>query len=342
MHDDQRRPGVRTTRLFRWFSRWVGRQGKRILAVGLLVGTSSLLLILIGQEWDTLRQFQWHLDPRDVLAALLCHAISLLGTYIVWQSIITRLGSTTSRRVNFYIFFVSNLARKIPSMIWYTGARSYLYNEEGTHPSITLNAVALEFSIASLTGAWASVLLYPGYGFIENHTVVGGGVLAVALLLTVILAIRPQLFVELSRRIGKRWQQGANLKAPARTDIAIWSLVYTAAWIVGGTSFHFTARSLIPAAELGWLNSVSIATLVTLVVLLNTVLPAGIGLKEIATGVLLSHWFPVSIGLVIAIAYRILQMVDELLWALIAYLVRPTTNQRGNSAADNPKEVLRR
>jgi uncharacterized membrane protein YbhN (UPF0104 family) len=302
--------------------RCLSRHGRNIVSVGLLIITLCLLVFLVAQEWDALLSFQWQLKPIYLVLALFCHSVSLFGTFVVWRLITTRLGSSASKQADFHIFFISLLARKIPSMIWYTGARSYLYKEEDISPSITLNAVALEFGVAILSGGWAYVLFQPGYTFAWNQAPVVVGIVSVAFLLTALLLARPQLFVELSRWLGRRWQKDIDLTVPNRSDIVVWSVIYLIAWIIGGLSLYFTIQALVPNGGPNWVNALGVANLATLVVLLNSVFPVGMGLKEFATGVLLTSWLPMPIGLVVAFAYRVLQICDELLWAGFAYLAK--------------------
>ena len=323
MCDEQRRLGGAVLTVLRRLSDFVSRYGKRILAAGLLASMLFLLAYLILQGWDTLHQFRWRLRPFHLAIALACHATSLAGTYVVWRLIMARLGSSASKRVDFYAFYLSLVAKKVPPLIWYAGTRSYLYKEEGISPSVVLNAIALEIGVASLSGTWAYVLFLPGYTFTWYHEPVGGGVFAVALLLTLLLITRPQLFVDISRRIARKWQKDIELALPGRRDVVIWALIYLVAWFIGGLSFHFTIRALVPDGGPNWADSLGVATLVTLVALLNSLIPAGVGLKELTTGFLLSDWLPMPVGLLVALAYRILQTADELLWAFLAYLLKP-------------------
>jgi uncharacterized membrane protein YbhN (UPF0104 family) len=97
------------------------------------------------------------------------------------------------------------------------------------------------------------------------------------------------------------------------------------AWIVGGSGFYFVVRALAPAVGPDVWDAVGIATLSTLLVLLNTVVPAGVGIQEFGMVALLTPWFPASVALVIAVAYRVLQTADDLVWIVLGYLTKAGT-----------------
>ena len=319
----------------------LGRYGRRVLTVGLVLGTFAILGFLIARDWDTLWQFRWHLRLPLLALALGCHAASLAGIFVVWRLIMNRLGSPVGARTDFHIYFLSVAARKIPSAIWYAGTRLFLYTQEGVGTPLILSALALEFGIAVLTGGWTFVAFRTRYVFMEDYAWVGQGVWALTLLLTALFLVRPRLFIGWIQRDGRGQGGHPHLLVPGRGSLLACSVVYMIAWIVGGTSFYLTIRALVPDPGIDWANAVGVATLSNLIVLVGTVLPLGIGLKELAAGVLLSIWLPMPVGLSIAVVYRILQMFDEALWVGVAYFLRPKTPEQGCFAPDNSNGVLR-
>lgn len=315
---------------------FLNHYGRRILTVGLVAGTFAILGFLIARDWDTLRKFQWHIRPLLLALALGCHAASLAGNFVVWKLIMNHLGSPVGIRTDFQIYFLSLAARKIPSAIWYTGTRLFLYVQEGVGVSRVLTAVALEFVVAVLSGGWAFVVLQTRSLFMGGYEWVGRGVLVLTLLLTALLVIRPRLFIRWVRH--PRQSDSLPVNIPDWRCLLICFAIYMAAWFVGGTSFYLLIYALIPNPGINWPNAVGVATFSTLVVLLGTVLPVGVWLKEIAAGMLLSAWLPIPVGLAVAVAYRVLQTLDEALWIGGAYFLRPSKQKRCTS--DNPKGVL--
>ncbi|MGC8786997.1 MAG: lysylphosphatidylglycerol synthase domain-containing protein [Anaerolineae bacterium] len=298
--------------------------------MGLMLGTFTVLGFLIARDWNTLWQFRWHLRPSLLILALGCHAASLAGIFIAWRLIMARLGSPVGARIDFHIYFLSVAARKIPSAIWYAGTRLLLYSQEGVRASLVLNAIALEFGIAVLTGGWVFIAFQSYYAFMEDYAWVRWGVSLLTVLLTGLFLVRPRLLVRWIRRDRRKREEHFSLLLPNWGELLACALVYFTAWVVGGTSFYLTIRALILDPGIDWINAVGVATLSTLVVLVGTVLPVGIGLKELAAGVLLSLWLPMPVGLSVAVVYRILQVLDEALWVGVAYFLRPKASEQGS------------
>jgi len=71
------------------------------------------------------------------------------------------------------------------------------------------------------------------------------------------------------------------------------------------------------------------------------VFPGGFGMKEITAGAMLTPWMPFATGLIITIANRIMQTIDDLFWSAFALLIsrmRDKTNQHKNH---NTKGLLK-
>jgi hypothetical protein len=317
--------------------------GRKVLTAGLALSTFAIFVFLIARDWDTLQQFEWSLKPSLLILALCAHAVSLGGTFIAWKLIMRYLGSPVRIEMDFLFYFLSLAARKIPSAIWYIGARTFLYTQEGISAYFVLSAIAIEFIIAVLTGGWVFVAFRNHYLFMENYVWVGHGLVMLTLLLTILFLIQPQSII---KWIQRRAEQGHDSPTSflSRRNLIICSVPYLVAWAIGGTSFYLTIWALIPNPGIDWFNVVGIATLSTLIVLIGTILPMGIGLKELAAGVLLSPWLPVTVGLSVSVIYRLLQTFDEALWIGLAYslyLFNPIRHKsRENLPPDNPNGVL--
>lgn len=322
---------------------FIGRYSRKLISLGLALGTFGLLGFLIIRDWGTLKQSQWHLRPSLLILALSCHAVSLAGTFIVWKLIMHYLGSPVRIKTDFHIFFLSLAAKKIPSAIWYTGTRLFLYAQEGVSVSLVLSAIVLEFGIAFLTGGLVFIAFWKRYLFIKEDLIwVVRVFLALTLFLPSLFLLRPRLFTSWIQRSRPAQRYHFVFSTfPGSGKLLICAAIYLVAWIVGGTSFYLTIWAFIPNSGINWSNAIGIATLSTLIVLISTVLPTGTGLKELTAGILLSNWLPIPVGMSIAVAYRILQMIDEAFWVGLAYFFRPKTLEHSNSAFDYPKEVLR-
>lgn len=322
----------------------LSNQSRSVLTAALALITIATLALLIVRDWDIIWQFEWHFSPSLLALALCAHAVSLVGTFIAWKLIMRYLGSEVKASTDFQFYFLALAARKLPSVIWYAGARAFLYAQEKISAFLVLSAIAIEFVIGIVTGGWVFVAFHTRYIFLEDYAWIGKGLGILTLVITIFILIRPHWTVSWIQR-RKAAHESNIIIRPTRRMLVICSLVYVAAWVVGGTSFYLTIWALVPSPEIDWFNAVGIATLSTLIVLLGAIVPLGIGLKELAAGVLLSKWLPLTVGLSVSVIYRLLQTLDEALWIALAYLLYISSQarakkERAASAPDNPNEVL--
>lgn len=322
----------------------LSNQIRGVLTAVLALITIATLAFLIARDWDILWQFEWRFNPSLLALALCAHAFSLGATFIAWKLIMRYLGSEVKTGTDFQFYFLALAARKLPTVIWYAGARAFLYAQEKVSVFLVLSAIAIEFVIGVVTGGWVFVAFRTRYIFLEDYAWVGNGLGILTLLITIFVLIRPYWTIGWIQR-RKAAHESNLITRPIRRMLVVCSLVYVAAWVVGGTSFYLTIWALVPSPEIDWFNAVGIATLSTLIVLLGAIVPLGIGLKELAAGALLSKWLPLTVGLSISVIYRLLQTLDEALWIVLAYLLYISSQARAKMeqaapAPDNPNEVL--
>lgn len=286
------------------------------LAVGIFLLVPAIVGIVVVREWDILIAFPWRFDVRYLILTIVFHSLALGVTFLVWHSMIVRLGCFDDLRLNFRFYYVSALAKRIPTAFWYVGGRLVLYRQVGIAASTVLNCIFLENVIIGIAGVFTFLAFLPLY---SRFLRVGVIPFALAGIVGVVgLLARPQVFVDVTNWILKRFGKQVLDRTPARKDILLWGGLYILPWIFAGFSLYCATRAFSDNIGLGSADALGISTLAMLVALLSTILPAGFGLKELTSSVLLSYWMPLSSAVVISVAYRLIQTVNEILWALAA------------------------
>ena len=286
------------------------------LAGGMFLLVFAVMGIVVIREWDILIAFPWQFDIGFLGLTIVFHSLALGVTFWVWHLMIARLGRFGNAKLNFRFYYVSTLAKRIPTAIWYIGGRLALYGQVGVATSPVLNCIFLENVIIGIAGVFTFLVFLPLYSQFPKAGVIPFTVAGIVGL-TGLLA-RPQLFVDATNWILKRLGKRVLDQAPARKDILVWSGLYILPWILAGFSLYCATRAFSGTVELGIIDAIGISTLAMLVALLSTILPSGLGLKELTSSVLLSYWMPLSSAVVISIAYRLIQTANEILWALAA------------------------
>jgi hypothetical protein len=297
---------VKSWRGFKWLS---------LITVSVVLTLVSLLFI---GNWRDLVAFPWKLNFGNLALTLVFHSMALGMTFIVWRLMVIRLSGFKDLSANFRFYYLSTLAKRVPMSIWYIGGRLVMYDQVGVSASSILNGIFLENLIIGLASIFVFLVLLPLYTDMPDSIALPAAVVGVGL--TALVLIRPQIFVEITNRILRRFHKRELDKVPARKDILLWGFGYVLTILFAGASFMFATRAFADYSGPGYVDAVGIAAITTIIALLSMILPGGAGLKELTASALLSHWVSLPIAIVISIAYRLIQTGNEIVWALGASL----------------------
>jgi glycosyltransferase 2 family protein len=218
--------------------------------------------------------------------------------------------------VDLRFYSLSALPRNIPGFVWFIASRSLLYQDWGVSASLIAAASLLETALLALTGYLLSAL----YLFSQSTENLVGALRVAPLiasgLLLVIVFWLPNL-LGLLRRFATRFKLWDELAFLDRWTLVLALFWMMAAWCGGGFLLWISARSVI---ELSWVDiplmigiwGAAGATSLTVGIGVQ-----GMGIREITLAALLSVLMPPLAAIVLAIAFRGLLTVGELVWSLV-------------------------
>ncbi len=293
----------------------LGRWGQRLLAAGLFLTVFAFLGWSVFQEWDTLTSYPWRLNIGFVALASGFHSLALGVTFVVWHLMVRRLGRVNDVRINARIYYLSTLAKRIPSAIWYIGGRLVMYQRLGVVRSAVLNAIVLETVLISGAGVLVYLALLPFYAWTSTAitwlvAIIGGAALLA-------FFVRPRWLLDVTNAALRRQRRDPIQADVSRWDLVLWVGLYLIPWPLAGISLFFMVQAMVPGTTADLVSIIGVSTLSMLVALLSLILPGGLGLKELTIAALMNPWMPLSVGVVLAIAYRVLQTLDEVVWAAV-------------------------
>lgn len=291
----------------------------KILILSLFLAVFAWMGMIVYKQREQLLRFPWHIHIGYLSLTLLFHSLALGITYFVWHLMMTRIGNFKNPRLDFCFYYLSTLAKRIPTPVWYIGGRLVMYNNIGVSRVIVLNCIALETLFVGLAGTIVYLVAFPFYVYTPKSVV--WPVTSMAAGLASLFLIRPQALAEIVSLLSHRLGRGIKLQPIGRQDMLLWTGLYTLPWLFGGMALYYMIRAISRAPGPDLPNAIGVSTLSMLVALLSVILPGGLALKEITVGILLAYWMPLSAGIVISIAYRLLQTLNEIAWALLAYIV---------------------
>jgi uncharacterized membrane protein YbhN (UPF0104 family) len=317
-------PEARRTDWRRICKQWLGvgarntRRWSRIL-VALVVGASIAALVYgVIRNWQELATYHWEITYWPIPIAMLLYGIDIGLAVAIWGSIVRRMGGASRWVHDLRIYCASNLARRLPTPIWFVLGRVYLYEELGVSKAISSLATVAEGVLVLFSGLVTLLVFLPlvgGAAFLGHYTwaIVG---LAIGCLF---LVLRPQ-----SLRWTVNWLAQRLGRGEAVADdldyrhMLLWTGLYSIVWIVGGLIFYLLLRMvyLLPVHHLPAVVGIWVAGGVVSHV--AVFLPGGLGLKELTMAALLSALVPMPIAILVSVVARLWFSLNELLWLLLS------------------------
>ena len=274
-------------------------------------------------NWSQLTSYDWHIVYWPLLVGLSLYPVALGIAVATWRGILRHLGARSSWQQDLRIYCVSNLARRLPTPVWFVAGRIYLYNEIQVAKSTSSLATVIETVLILFSGLLMCLISVPlgtGVSFIDRH----GAKLLPVVLLSLIVILRPQFlrgcFDWLARRLG---QQRTIAAAVDYRHMLLWTALYSLVWIIGGVMLYMLARTVYPLQVRHLPTVVAAWAIAGVVSHLAVLTPGGLGVKELTLTALLAGLMPTPIAIIVAIAARVWYSLNELLWfAASSYLYR--------------------
>jgi hypothetical protein len=289
---------------------------------------ASMVIAIIGwllvKNWDQILTFPWRINIKFLLLVVAFHFFGLVMIFWCWQLMLHRLGGKLQLLTGIRLFFVSNLTRRLPTLIPQVGGRLILYKREGIARTTVMNCILLETLIATTSGIITFLAFLPAYTTVNHNLILPLIIIGAVLILACI--IRPQLLVQLTNWVLARAKRGGLTSMPNRNDMIVWNLLYITSWIFGGISFYFLPRALADIQGPGLFDAIGIITISTLIAFLVLPLPLSFGVREITGAALLTPWMPLTTALLFMIAFRLIFTIDDIMLAIIASFIGPRTD----------------
>lgn len=296
-----------------------GWRGKLLTAFLLLLSLVVVGSVLVA-NWSSLREYIWHVRLRWLVYALLLMALALFLSALTWHVLVARFTGYRHVGRNMKIWSYANLAKRIPSPIWYIGSRALLYEKRGLSKTTISLLSTLELILIILSATGTFLLTLPFWAVPPDLGRRLGASWFVLLLLPLCLVlVHPRILQAIWHRFGRH-------ELPERLrwrDSAFWLALYLLIWLIGSAILFSVVNMFNPLPLSQFIPIVGIWVVANTLSLVGTLTLTGIGVREISLTVLLGQILPIPLALVIAIVVRLVWMGGELGGALLSLLYRP-------------------
>lgn len=283
-----------------------------VILLGLLLyaAWTQRLLLVEGVQQLTLSQ--------GLLVVLTVLPLGPLAT-VTWHQLLLGNGGKLTYREALAIWMLSNTARLLPGTVWQWIGRVYL---AGTHGVSTVQAtvsVAYEIAVlvvSALLVGFATLPFWPA----SLHLPSWLGLLAIPPLVFLWPGFLPSIV-----RLYARLRQQEIEDVPRLPWYRLfWAVLATVVqfFLMGGTVWAL-AQAFAPISTSAFVVLAGMQAAAWLLGYVTVIAPGGIGVADASRAGLLGSYVPLAVGSAIALTYRVLLLISEILVTLVAIALHP-------------------
>lgn len=303
---------------------------KKVVPYFIIAAVLSFLLWNIIKNWNVLIHFPWRFNLTNIIFLI----IFLFPIYVVnvfsWHLLTRALGANIPYLKNFRLWIFSNAGRFLPGSIWQYAGRVYLANQLGMSKPQATTAVIIEALFVLLIGALIVLFTLTFWqlplGLVHNRqpitAIAAVGILILIIIITFLGNERiATCLVMFLRKITKKKDVLHQIKIPPIYLLPVMGSVFLQ-FLLGGIVLFLLSQNVIGLSVNLIPTFVGIYAASWLLGYISIFAPSGFGVQEITLAGLLSTYMPFSLAIVIAILFRILFLLSEIL-ALLFSVVYP-------------------
>lgn len=307
---------------------------KRIVAVlqskgirtGFMVVAIGAAIWAVATQWDAFIGALAQLDWWQTVLAVVASFTYVYLTMFAWRALLNGMGAKVPLRAASVIFFVSQVAKYLPGGVWnfVAAAEAGIEYHVSRRRSVTVLLTSMLVSI--LTGmvfAVLTLLFGPGdLGTSYGWTAIFLPVLAILLLPPVL-----NRMISLALRLLKREPLERNLAWGPWSVAVLWSM---AAWVVAGFQVWLMLTAMGMEATIAtFLLATGGYALAWSVGFLVFFVPAGLGVREVVLGAVLSGYLTQGSVLAVILLSRVLLTIADLGWGVGATILAASSSRSG-------------
>lgn len=299
--------------------RWV-----RIAATAFVLAGVVFLALVLGDQWDRLQAsvtgYDWDLRPGWIAASLLVATANLLEMSSVWVKLFRESGGSVSYTEGWKIWSATNVGRYIPGKLWHLGGLTVYLRRRGESGAAGLvSSVGFQVLIL-VTGAATAATVLVG----RPESLPGASPWTTALVLLLLAAaLHPAVLRKAAALSSRLMKEGdVDIDRIGNRALAASAGAIFLSWGVYGVSLWCMLRGTVGPGVMGPLELTAVFAASYVVGYLALLSPGGLAVREGAMVALLASLGGLSVGVatVVAVAYRIVTTVSELLFLAFSFL----------------------
>ena len=287
---------------------------QRSVFFGFLFLSSVVILgYLVYRDRRLILEYRWELNLIPALISFLLYTLALFTIAGIWAWMMNTLSKKLDFATHFRYFTISNVSKRLPGTLWYIASRAHLYRAEGIDPKLTSLASGMELLVSTVASILVSLMF--GFSLLFESQV---NIIAVTVLFALCgVLLHPRTIVWLSKLIKVEIAQLSYF------TLLKWVISYCFNWIIAGCLLFVIGNILtsLPIEQLDYF--IGIFSLIGALSTLMFFLPSNFGIAEVGLSLFLSRILPTYIAVAIAVSFRLLVTLYDIVWAGISWKMSP-------------------
>ena len=290
-----------------------GIRSKRRWILGLNIAFPVIFITsLVWQlttEWENVKIVFFNINPINLFLIFGLYGLTFFLFVLAWSKLVTCFDGPRNLKTNVFFYASSQLAKLIPTPIWFIGTRVYLYNKKGVPKKTTLLITALETLLHFFSGLLILVFL----NFNPSQLITWIYLVSIVIIAILILKSKNLIPPSLIPKFK-------NVPLSAK-KLLTWLIIYSFTWIIAAPFFWLIVRIFTPSSTLDYNFLWKIWIISSLISYVSSYTLGGLGmLREVSLTWFLNTIYPIHISLLMATAVRIFMTSGGLIWGAATYL----------------------
>lgn len=293
---------------------------RRLLSIVLMAAAFAYIGAEIVRNIDQLRGFDWRVRPALLVSSVLLLVLLLFLGVVIWAAVLRRFGVEAPLLPLARAWFISNVSKYIPGVVWQFLSLADLGVGAGLAPAVAIASLLVQMGFMLIGAAVIGVYFLPeaAAGALAPVQEAGRWLAPLAL-----VAVHPRVIRFLLAHTG-RITRTSGLEWRGGWIDSLWLLVLAGlAWAGTGAAFFLFLRSFVevPLALLPALTAMNALAFIAGYVAFFA--PGGLGFREAALTLLLGSLMPPAVAASLSVATRLWAITAEVLPALALLASRP-------------------
>lgn len=258
-------------------------------------------------DWEKTKQILVHINTKNLLSILGFYGLTFFLFVLAWLKIVPAFGGPKDWRTNMFCYASSQLAKLLPTPIWFIGTRLHLYKKREMPAKTTILITSLETLLHMFSGLLIYFILS-----LRSFPMILGSLIVISIGAILTFLLKKQK----SPWIFKHQEIYISTK-----NIINWLTIYSLTWVFAAPFFLLIVRLFTTNSSQNHIYLWKIWIISSLISYISSYTLGGLGLlREISLTWFLNTLYPLHVSLLITTAVWGFMTMGGLIWGAISFL----------------------